>query len=141
MTAPRNEFAQYCCDLLSTAGACVARRMFGGYGISTDGMTLALLADLGDGEKLWLKVDETSRPVFEGAGCTRFTYLVKGQAKSMNYYSAPDDAMESAQRMAPWARLALQAALKAHQSKPVVRRATKTKAKTPRQPKARVKAG
>ncbi len=141
MAAPRNEFAQYCCDLLSAVGPCVARRMFGGYGISTDGMTLALLADLGDGEKLWLKADETSRPVFEGTGCARFTYPVKGQAKSMNYYSAPDEAMESAQLMAPWARLALEAALKAHQSKPVARRAAKTKAKAPSRSRSGIKAG
>ena len=141
MASPRNEFAQYCCDLLNAVGPCVARRMFGGYGISSDGLTLALLVDLGDGEKLWLKADETSRPVFEGAGCARFTYLAKGQAKSMNYYSAPDDAMESAQLMAPWARLALEAALKAHQSKPVVRRAAKTKTKAPGRSRSGVKAG
>ncbi|MDD5332392.1 MAG: TfoX/Sxy family protein [Rhodoferax sp.] len=141
MAAPRNEFAQYCCDLLSAAGPCLARRMFGGYGISSDGLTLALLVDLGDGEKLWLKADESSRPVFEAAGCARFTYLAKGQAKSMNYYSAPDDAMESTQLMAPWARLALEAALKAHQSKPVVRRAAKTKTKAPSKSRSGVKAG
>lgn len=139
MAAPRNEFAQYCCDLLSAAGPCLARRMFGGYGISSDGLTLALLVDLGDGEKLWLKADEASRPVFEAAGCTRFSYLAKGQAKSMNYYSVPDDAMESAQLMAPWARLALEAALKAHQSKPVVRRAAKAKA--PSRSRSGLKAG
>ncbi|MDP3616867.1 MAG: TfoX/Sxy family protein [Rhodoferax sp.] len=139
MAAPRNEFAQYCCDLLNSVGPCVARRMFGGYGISNDGLTLALLVDLGDGEKLWLKADESSRPVFAAAGCARFTYLAKGQAKSMNYYSAPDDAMESAQLMAPWARLALEAALKAQQAKPVSRRAAKPKA--PRQAKAGIKAG
>lgn len=139
MAAPRNEFAQYCCDLLSAAGPCLARRMFGGYGISSDGLTLALLVDLGDGEKLWLKADEASRPVFEAAGCARFTYLAKGQAKSMNYYSVPDDAMESAQLMAPWARLALEAALKAHQSKPVVRRAAKAKA--PSRSRSGLKAG
>lgn len=139
MAAPRNEFAQYCCDLLSAVGPCVARRMFGGYGISNDGLTLALLVDLGDGEKLWLKADESSRPVFEGAGCARFTYLAKGQAKSMNYYSAPDDAMESAQLMAPWARLALEAALKAHQAKPVSRRTAKARA--PSKSRSDVKAG
>jgi len=96
--------------------------MFGGYGISTDGLTLAILADLGAGEKLWLKADEASRSVFEAAGCERFVYQAKGKPMSMNYYSAPDDAMESPALMAPWARLALEAALKARQSKPVVRR-------------------
>jgi DNA transformation protein len=117
MTSPRREFAEYCCDLLATAGPCVARRMFGAYGISTDGLTLAILADLGSGEKLWLKADETSRPLFEAAGCSRFIYQAKDKPMSMGYYSAPDDAMESPALMAPWARLALQAALTAHQSK------------------------
>lgn len=129
MAAPPNEFAQYCCDLLIEAGPCVARRMFGGYGISTEGLTLAILADLGAGEKLWLKAYELSRPLFEAAGCDRFVYLAKGKTMSMNYYSAPDEAMESPALMAPWGRLALEAALKARQAKPASR------------PKARVKAG
>lgn len=127
MATPPNEFAQYCCDLLSAVGPCVARRMFGGYGISTDGLTLAILVDLGAGEKLWLKADETSRPQFEAAGCERFTYLAKGKPMGMNYYSAPDEAMESPPLMAPWARLALQAALKARQSKPKTQRPVKPK--------------
>jgi DNA transformation protein len=89
--------------------------MFGGYGISVEGLTLAILADLGQGERLWLKADAQTRAVFEAAGCQRFTYLAKGKARSMDYYSAPDDAMESARDMTPWARLALQAALAARQ--------------------------
>lgn len=110
MATRPNEFVQFCCDLLSTAGPCVARRMFGGYGISVEGLTLAILADLGQGERLWLKADAQTRSVFEAAGCQRFTYLAKGNARSMDYYSAPDDAMEAARDMTPWALLALQAA-------------------------------
>jgi DNA transformation protein len=113
MPAPASDFALYCCELLSTVGPCVARRMFGAYGISTEGLTLAILADLGSGEKLWLKASETSRPAFEDAGCERFVYLAKGKPMSMNYYSVPDEALESPQSMAPWARLALEAALAA----------------------------
>ncbi len=113
MAAHLNEFAQYCCELLSSAGPCVARRMFGGYGISMDGLTLALLVDLGGGERLWLKANQESRAVFERAGCERFTYLVKGKPKSMNYYSAPEEAMDSSEAMASWARLSLEAAVEA----------------------------
>lgn len=127
MATPPNDFALYCCDLLSAVGPCVARRMFGGYGISTDGLTLAILADLGAGEKLWLKADETSRSAFEAAGCQQFVYLAKGKSMRMNYYSAPEDAMESPQLMSAWARLALEAALKARQSKPVALRLGKKK--------------
>jgi len=91
--------------------------MFGGYGISTDSLSIAILADLGQGEKLWLKASQQSRGQFEAAGCERFTYLAKGKPRSMDYYSAPDEAMESVSEMAPWARLALEAALTARQPK------------------------
>ena len=129
MPSAQNEFVAYCCELLGSVGPCVARRMFGAWGISTDGLTLAILADLGSGEKLWLKASETSRPAFEAAGCERFVYLAKGKPMSMNYYSVPDEALESPQQMAPWARLALEAALKARQSKPVKKVAAKSKAR------------
>lgn len=117
MATSNPEFAHYCCDLLSSAGPCVAKRMFGGWGISTDGLTLAILADLGEGETLWLKADEHSRAQFEAAGSARFTYTAKGKSRGINYYSAPAEALESAALMAPWARLALQAAL-AKRAKP-----------------------
>jgi DNA transformation protein and related proteins len=107
------DFAQYCCELLSAAGPCVPKRMFGGFGISVEGLTIAIVADLGGGEVLWLKADEASRAQFEAAGCARFTYPAKGVDRSMNYYSAPDEAMESHDAMRPWARLALDNALKA----------------------------
>lgn len=113
MAAPVNEFAQYCCELLAPLGPCVARRMFGGYGISTDGLTVGIIADLGSGEKLWLKASPETQAQFEAAGCERFSYEAKGLMRSMGYYSAPEAAMESAHEMAPWARLALEAALAA----------------------------
>ena len=51
--------------------------MFGGWGISTEGLTIALVADLGSGEKLWLKADDDTRRRFEEAGCERFTYACR----------------------------------------------------------------
>ena len=112
------EFANYCCDLLSTAGPCTAKRMFGGFGISTDGLTIAILADLGDGEKLWLKGDADTRSRYEAAGCKLFTYPAKGVPRSMNYFSSPEEAMDSPDAMRPWARLALECALRARAVKP-----------------------
>jgi DNA transformation protein len=121
------EFARYCCELLASAGPCAARRMFGGWGISVEGLSIAILADLGEGDTLWLKADETTRPRFEAAACKRFTYLVKGEPKSMNYYAAPSEAMESPQFMADWARLALAAAVRARAAKPAKTKTAKRK--------------
>ncbi|MEO5671601.1 MAG: TfoX/Sxy family protein, partial [Ramlibacter sp.] len=110
-------FADYCREMLSSVGPCRARRMFGGWGISTDGLTIAIVADLGTGEKLWLKADEETRHRFEEAGGERFTYVMRGELRSMNYYTVPEEALESPQLMAPWARQALDCALKAQSAK------------------------
>ena len=126
-------FVHYACELLQGVGPCVARRMFGGFGISCSGLNFALVVDLGHGgggEKLWLKTSDDTRALFEAAGCERFVYSVTRQgvrhAQSMNYYSAPEEAMESAQLMLPWARLALDCALKARLAQsPRARVATK----------------
>ncbi len=111
--ATTSDFADYCCELLSSVGPCVAKRMFGGFGISTDGLTIGIIADLGQGETLWLKATDESRLRYEAEGCARFIYDVQGQPKGMNYYSAPPDAMESPALMRPWAQLAMEAALQA----------------------------
>ncbi len=130
---PRTDdsFVRYCCELLApTVGPCSARRMFGGWGISTDGLTFALVADLGKGETLWLKADDATCGRFEAAGCARFTYAMQGVARSMGYYSAPADALESPQLMAQWARPALECALRAQSAKRP-RGATKPQARRP----------
>ncbi len=123
--ASPNEFVSHCLDLLAPVGPCVAKRMFGGWGISTGGLTLAIVADLGDGERLWLKADSTTVAAFEAQGCARFTYLAAGQAKSMNYHSAPEEAMESPALMRPWATLALDAAVRAQAAKATPRARTR----------------
>jgi DNA transformation protein len=121
MAATHTDFALYCCELLSSIGRCSAKRMFGGWGISTDGLTLAIIANLGDGERLWLKVDANSRSTWETAGCQRFTYTTTRKGvevtSGMDYYSAPEEAMDSTDAMRPWAQRAMEAALIAHAAK------------------------
>ena len=82
-------FADYCCELLASAGPCVARRMFGGWGLSTGGLTLAIIADLGEGERLYLKTDAATRAAFEAAGCAQFVYLAKGKPMEKILRSGP----------------------------------------------------
>ena len=129
------EFADYCCELLSGVGSPTAKRMFGGWGISVDGVTIAVIADLsklgGANEKLYLKVDDVTKKQFEAAGGKRFEMASKGKSMGMNYYTTPDETMESSDAMLPWARLALNAALgaKAKAKPKAIKVATKAKAK------------
>ena len=126
MPTRNKEFALYCCDLLSGVGPCQAKGMFGGFGISTAGLTIALMTDLGHGDKLWLKASAETAAQFKAAGGEQFMYAMKGEMKGMNYFTAPEEAMESRALMLPWARLALQAAVAAQALKaPKAPKATK----------------
>ena len=145
MSSTAKAYADYCCELMAGVGPCTARRMFGGAGISTGGLTFALVIDLGAGDTLWLKADADTRAIYEAEGCQRFTYEVSRDGKTvthgLNYYSAPADAMDSPQLMLQWARLALDCALKARASKPVrARPTTKTAARPPAAPRKAAKA-
>jgi DNA transformation protein and related proteins len=136
------DFANYCCDLLASVGRCTPKRMFGGYALSTEGLTIAILADLGDGENLWLKGNDSTRSQYEAAGCKIFTYPMKGVPRSMNYFSSPEEAMDSPDALRPWAALALDCALRARAvkalvkpkkvAKAVAKTATKTTTKKPK---------
>ena len=81
-------------------------------------MTIAILADLGDGEKLWLKGDESTRSRYKATGCQIFSYAAKGVPRFMNYFSSPEEAMDSPDAMRSWAALALECALRARAVKP-----------------------
>ncbi|HSD40882.1 MAG TPA: TfoX/Sxy family protein [Burkholderiales bacterium] len=108
-----DEFAAHAIELLSSAGRVTARRMFGGYGIYCDGTMFALIAD----DVLYLKVDDGNRGELERAGAAPFFYEAKGRRTVMSYFRAPDEALESRELAAPWARSAYAAALRARSAK------------------------
>jgi DNA transformation protein len=58
--------------------------MFLGWGLSVDGMTVAVIA----WDTLFLKADSESAPYFVAAGCRIFEYTGKGRVRRMGYYSA-----------------------------------------------------
>lgn len=108
--AVQDGFATYCCELLAAAGEASGKRMFGGYGIYVDGVFVAIVV----GETLYLKADAQTQPRFEAAGCHRFEYTARGEKRhAMGFWTVPPEAMDSPRLMQPWARLALEAALRA----------------------------
>lgn len=110
----RNEFVAHCSELLQPLGSVRSRRMFGGHGLYLDDFFIAIVAD----EQLYLKTDEQSRGRFEAEGCTPFCFPQKdGELVSTSYFRPPEEALESPSLMQPWARLALEAALRAAQAK------------------------
>lgn len=110
-------FVLHVCELLAVLGGCQARRLFGGWGLSVDGMTVGIIA----WDTLFLKTHTTTEHAFVQAGGRPFEYAAKGRTTRLHYHTPPAEALESPALMAPWARLALEAALAARQ-KPAPRR-------------------
>ncbi len=111
---PRDEDIAWFCELLAPLGRIAARRMFGGAGLYADGMIVGLEVD----GALYLKTDAVSRQAFADAGGHPFVYHGKGKPITMRYWTPPEDAMDSPEAMRPWARLALEAALRSAAKKP-----------------------
>ena len=124
-------------ELLSSLGAVRSRRMFGGWGLYAGAVMVGLIAF----DRLYLKVDADTRGRFEQAGCDPFVYTGQSKPVTMSYWTVPDEAMESAAEMQPWARLALQAALAAAVAKapkaPKAAKAAKPPARKATRPRRR----
>jgi len=112
-------FVLHTCELLSCLGPVKAQRMFGGFGLSVDGMNVGIIA----WDTLFLKTNAATAPQWLAAGCKPFVYEAKAKPMKLNDHSPPDEALESPALMAPWARLALQAAVAARQLQPGQRKA------------------
>ncbi|RZJ06407.1 MAG: TfoX family protein [Rubrivivax sp.] len=107
-------FTELCVESLSPLGPVRVGRMFGGQGIYVDGLFMALII----GSQLYLKVDDVTRERFVSAGCSPFTYTKRdGEQVIVSYYRPPEETLESPPLMLPWARLALEAALRAANAK------------------------
>jgi DNA transformation protein and related proteins len=128
MSSKQDEFRDYCLELFSglRQGEIVTKKMFGGTGFSIDTKTFGIIAF----DQLWLKVDDETRADFVNAKCQIFTHESARKERTMNYHTVPEDAMESATLMRPWALLAWGAALRAAAMKnakaPKITKATKS---------------
>lgn len=97
-------------DALEPLGTVTMRKMMGGATLYLDGTVFAIVAD----DELWFKADTETDTVWDAEGCNRFSVTFKdGRVDSMNYRRAPTDVYDDADAMQHWAKLALQAGLRA----------------------------
>lgn len=108
------EFVQHVEDLLTSAiGEVDVRAMFGGHGIYRNGVMFALVAS----DELYVKADDRSRKEFEKKGLKPFIYGRKGKQYAMSYWRIPPEALDTPDKMKPWAELGVEAARRAKKSK------------------------
>jgi len=116
----RSEFVEHVVEMLRAFGPVEAKSMFGGWGIYHRGLFFALVAE----ESLYFKVDAENLAEFEREGLEPFTYGgYKDRVLVMKYRRAPEEALESPEVMARWARSGYGAALRAAARKPAGKKA------------------
>jgi DNA transformation protein and related proteins len=119
-------------ELFAPFGPVTVKRLFGGSGISSDGLTFALVFD----GAIFLKVDDDSIPDFEREGSRPFVYTrAKGKGSvgkaSLSYWRLPERLYDDPEELAIWARRAFAIAerKKLTPRKPAKRKASSRKAK------------
>ncbi|HHJ36049.1 MAG TPA: TfoX family protein [Gammaproteobacteria bacterium] len=102
---------------MQSIGPVYSKGMFGGHGIFLDGLMFGLVAD----NELYLKTNAKTQDKFKEKGLLPFTYTKKEKTFSMNYYQAPEEALEDNEEMNRWANLAYGVAIiaAAKKNKPV----------------------
>jgi DNA transformation protein len=100
-------------ELFAPFAAVSVKRMFSGHGVYVDGLFFAIEA----GGEIYLKADRHCAPQFQAAGCRPFTYQGKDRPITISYWSLPDGALEDDDELARWAKLAVEAALRAGEKK------------------------
>lgn len=105
-----NGLVQWVEEALEPLGHVSMRRMMGGATLYLDGTVFAIVSD----DQLWFKADTVSDPLWDEAGCERFTYQMgEGRSGSMNYRRAPDDVYDDTDTLRQWAMLAVEAGVRA----------------------------
>jgi len=105
-------YRDFVVEQLERIAPVTAKSMFGGVGLYTQGLFFALIAE----DRLYFKVDDTTRPDFERLGMEPFRPF--GEENAMGYYEVPADVLEDVAQLEPWMRKAIEVATKAIQAKP-----------------------
>ncbi len=108
-------------ESLEPLGRVTMRKMMGGATLYLDGTVFAIVGE----SEIWFKADVASDPVWDAEWCERFSYTFDdGRTGSMNYRRGPTDVYDDAEAMQHWARLALEAGLRAAAKKKPKRKAS-----------------
>ena len=101
MPKPLDDFSARIVQQLQLLGRVSGRNMFGGVGIYRDGVFFALTAD----ERLFFRVDEATRPVYESAGMSCFQPWPDDKPGFLmrNYYEVPPHVQRHREELCGWA--------------------------------------
>lgn len=111
--AVSDDFIAHVQELLAGLGSLRVKRMFGSAGLYAHDLFFAVI----DSETLYLKVDDRTAADFEAAGSKPAVLNTKDGPMTLRFWSLPDEAADDPEAAERWARLALDAALRAKKPK------------------------
>jgi len=131
------DYLNYVLEQLARVHRVTSRRMFGAYGLYSDGAFFALIDD----DTLFFKTGDANRADYESRGMKRFMPYPDQNPSGggMGYHEVPADVLEDAEQLSTWARKSVEIAVSraaARQAKPA-RRGAIAKKKTRRAPRRR----
>jgi DNA transformation protein len=104
----RTDFLAQVVERLGPFGTVTVRAVGNGQGIHLDGRLFALVLD----GRLWMRADAINQAEFEAAGCEPLEPPPGKLTTLQGFFSVPDEALDSADALMPWARSAYAAALR-----------------------------
>ena len=102
--AVSDSYREFVLEQLGRVASVIGKSMFGGVGIYSQGLFFALIAE----DRLYFKVDDTTRPDFERLDMEPFRPF--GEDSAMGYYEVPADVVEDSVQLAAWMKQAIHVA-------------------------------
>lgn len=105
-------------EMFSAYGSIQLKRMFSGFGLYSEGVCFCMVLR---GGEFYFKVDETSAPRFEAAGCKPFSYSQRRSGKVvtvMSFWQMPERLYDDPEELVDWTRQAVAVAHRAQAKKP-----------------------
>ena len=102
--AVSESYREFVLEQLGRVTPVIGKSMFGGAGIYAQGLFFALIAE----DRLYFKVNDTTRPDFEQLGMEPFRPF--GEDSAMGYYEVPADVVEDSVQLAAWMNKAIDVA-------------------------------
>ena len=87
---------QFLEEVFADFGPITTRRMFGAHGIYHHGLMFGLYAQ----DRLYFKTDADNLPQFEAQSSQPFTFMQRGKAVKLSYWSAPDFVLDDREKAA-----------------------------------------
>jgi DNA transformation protein len=124
---------EFLIDLFADFGPVTIRKMFSGFGVSSDGVNFALALRAG----LFFRADDQTIPHYEAEGSKPFQYQTRAKTVTVkSYWQLPARLFDDSEELAEWARAALAAAQRAAARKRPKMKTTARASKKPTPKKA-----